>query len=78
MGSIFHVKTISSKAIKGIAYFNDEEEVILLPYTSYEVEDVSDVPGEPLIIKLKEIPVPKTSRIILWVDDNPENNYIYA
>jgi hypothetical protein len=34
--------------------------------------------GKPLIIKLKEIPGPRTSRIILWVDDIPENNYRYA
>jgi hypothetical protein len=57
-GTIFIVETISSKSVKEISCNKTEEEVILLPYTYFEVIAVTDLVGKPLEVKLKEMPVP--------------------
>lgn len=27
---------------------------------------------------MRELPLPRSENVLLWVDDNPENNYSYA
>jgi len=50
----------------------------LLPYSCLEVVDVIDKPGQPALVQLREIPIPRGSKVVFWVDDNPENNYQIA
>ena len=77
-GMVFEVDVISSKDISKISVYSKEEEVLLLPYSCFEVIDVEDIANQPSLVKLREIPVPRGSRVVFWVDDNPENNYRFG
>ncbi|CAD8098250.1 unnamed protein product [Paramecium sonneborni] len=77
-GTFFEVKLLTAKDISSISQFPDEEEVLLQPFTCFMVERTQVNHNSPLIIKLKEIPYPKSiDNVILWVDDNPKNNHIF-
>jgi len=72
-GMIFEVD-VSSRDISSLSMFSEEEEVLILPYSRLDVVDIIETPGEPVYIKLREIPIPRAPKVVFWVDDNPENN----
>jgi len=72
---IFEVEVLSGRDISKLSIFPKEEEILLLPYSHFEVIDVIDTPNEPAIIKLREVQVPRGSKVTFWVDDNPQNNF---
>ena len=77
-GTIFEVDVVSAKDVSQVSVYPDEEEVILLPYSCLEVMDVIQVEHGPVLIRLREIPIPRSPKVVFWVDDNPENNYRLA
>ncbi|KAL4503992.1 hypothetical protein ABPG72_022622 [Tetrahymena utriculariae] len=77
-GALFEVKVISAKQIFPVSIFEEEQEVLLLPFSCFLVESIHKQKGSPMIIKMKEICVPRSIQVVIWVDDNPNNNYKYA
>ncbi|KAL4495514.1 hypothetical protein ABPG72_020255 [Tetrahymena utriculariae] len=77
-GAIFEVSVVSAKDISLVSVFSDEEEVLLLPFSRFYVEEVKSIPNQPMLIKLREVCVPRSLQVILWVDDNPKNNFAQA
>jgi len=77
-GAILEVEVYSSRDISSLSEYADEEEVLMLPYSCFEVVDVITKENEPVYIKLKEIPTPRAPNVIFWTDDKPEGNYTIA
>jgi len=77
-GTIFEVEVVSSRDVSSISIYAEEEEILMLPYSCLEVLDVIQTQGQPVYIKLREIPIPRAPKVVFWVDDNPENNYHLA
>ncbi len=74
-GTIFQVEVLSSRDISSLSIYLGEEEVVMPPYSYFEVTNVIEAPGKPVIVEMKEIPTPRTPKVVLWIDDNPERNY---
>jgi len=66
--------TTSGRDIAKLSVIEDEEEILLLPYSCLDVIEVTDLPGQPLYVKLREVHIPRSLKVLFWVDDNPENN----
>jgi len=47
----------------------------MMPYSHFEVVDVIDNPNEFAVVKLREVSVPRSSKVVFWVDDEPQNNF---
>jgi len=77
-GTIFIVETLTARDISSISQYQEEEEVILQPYTYFEVVDVKENIDKPNFIVLKEISIPRSEKVVFWVDDKPEDNYEIA
>ncbi|CAD8107787.1 unnamed protein product [Paramecium primaurelia] len=78
-GMIFQIEMISSKDISQISVYPNEQEVIMMPFSTYRVLNVKQDDNQPIIVSMREIPFAKnTNNIVLWVDDNPQNNYQIA
>ncbi|CAD8099816.1 unnamed protein product [Paramecium sonneborni] len=77
-GMIFLAYLISAKNISQLSLYPHEDEVLIPPFTSFKVLDVVINENQPIIVIMKEFPLAKTVNIILWVDDNPQNNYKLA
>lgn len=43
----------------------------MLPYSKFEIISVENINNNNIFIKLKEIHIPRSFKIILWIDDNP-------
>jgi len=76
-GMIFEVEITSAHDISKLSMFPTEEEVVLLPYSYFDVIEVTDIPGKPAYVKLREVSVPRALQVIFWVDDKPSNNLQY-
>ncbi|EAR92422.2 polyubiquitin (macronuclear) [Tetrahymena thermophila SB210] len=77
-GALFEIDVISAKQIFPVSVFQDEQEVLLLPFSCFLVQSIQIQEGSPMVIKMKEISVPRSIQVVIWVDDNPINNYKYA
>ncbi|KAL4473671.1 hypothetical protein ABPG74_022535 [Tetrahymena malaccensis] len=77
-GALFEVEVISAKQIFPVSIYQEELEVLLLPFSCFLVEAISNEINGPMIIKMKEVCVPRSIQVVIWVDDNPINNYKYA
>ncbi|CAD8209216.1 unnamed protein product [Paramecium octaurelia] len=77
-GMIFSIQLISAKNISNISIYEGEQELIMYPFSTYVVDEVEVKQNQPYIIKMREFPLPRSHHVLLWVDDNPENNYNYA
>ena len=77
-GMIFELESISSRDISSISLNKEEKEILLLPYSCFEIMEVIDEKNKPTYVKLKEIPLPFSPNIIFWVDDDPRRNYSLA
>ena len=61
-----------SKDLPPISQFEDEEEVLILPYTLFKVVKVTEeTPTEPFSIYLQNVPVPEQS-LISFLRENPK------
>jgi hypothetical protein len=69
------IKTKSGKSIKKYSQFQEEEEVLIYPFTSFLITDFNSE-SDPQTATLVEMPVPSftSEKIIYWVDDNPKYN----
>jgi len=77
-GTVFEIESVSGRQIKQFSVYDTEDEVLLLPYTCFQVlEATPSANGNPAIVKLREIPVPRSFNVICWVDDIPSNNGKY-
>jgi len=77
-GMLFEIESVSGRQIKQFSVYDTEDEVLLLPYTCFQVlEATPSANGNPAIVKLREIPVPRSFNVICWVDDIPSNNGKY-
>ncbi|CAD8064202.1 unnamed protein product [Paramecium sonneborni] len=77
-GMIFQVELISAKDIAKLSIYKGEQDVIMYPFSSFVIEEVQLNPNQPLLVTMRELPLPRSHQVLLWVDDNPENNYSYA
>ncbi|CAD8201346.1 unnamed protein product [Paramecium pentaurelia] len=77
-GMIFNVELISAKDISNISLYQGEEEVIMYPFSTFVIDKIHVNPNQPHIVTMRELPLPRSENVLLWVDDNPENNYGYA
>ncbi|EAR92421.2 polyubiquitin (macronuclear) [Tetrahymena thermophila SB210] len=77
-GALFEVDVISAKQIYPVSIFKDEQEVLLLPFSCFLVKSISQQENGPMVIKMQEICVPRSIQVVIWVDDNPINNYKIA
>ena len=77
-GMIFEIKTYTARDISSISQYTDEEEVVLMHFSYFFVDEVIQKEYEPIYVKLIEIPVPRSMKALFWVDDCPENNYDVA
>ena len=75
---IFEVEVMAGKDITRISEFTSKEQILILPYTCFEVVDVIEYHDRPLYVKLKEICMPRAFNVVIWVDDEPHNNYDIA
>jgi ubiquitin C len=73
-GMLFIVEALTAREIHQVSMYPKEDEVLLLPHCHFEVLDVQDKPNQPAIVYLREIAIPRSSKVIFWVDDNPQNN----
>ena len=50
-----------------------------MPHTKFYVVDVKTFPNKYKFVKLLELPVPKKipGHVVVWVDNNLEENYDY-
>ena len=76
-GTFFEVDVLSSKDISAVSIYGLED-VLMLPYSCFEVIDVVESPGNPVYVKLRETSVPREQKVVFWVDDKPENNFKLA
>ncbi|KAL4473670.1 hypothetical protein ABPG74_022534 [Tetrahymena malaccensis] len=74
-GALFEVEVISAKMIYPVSIFENEQEVLLLPFSCFLVQSIKKQKNSPMIIKMKEVCVPRSIQVVIWVDDNPNNNY---
>ncbi len=74
-GTLFEAEVFSSRDISSISVFPTEDEVIMTPYSCFEVVDVIKKAGKPAYVKLREIPTPRTPKVVFWTDDIPEGNH---
>jgi len=74
-GTLFEVEVFSSRDISSVSAFPTEDEVIMPPHSCFEVIDVIQKPGEPVHVKLREIPTPRAPKVLFWADDIPEGNH---
>ncbi|CAD8211322.1 unnamed protein product [Paramecium octaurelia] len=77
-GMIFEIEILSSKIISQVSEYPTEQEVIMFPFSTYEVLNVTCRNNQPVVVQMREISLPRNQKNILWVDDNPENNYKFA
>ena len=77
-GAIFEVEAATCRDISKISLFPKEEEVLLEPFATLLVEKVEEKPGNPIYIRLKEFNVPRSLKVVFWVDDQPQQYYQYA
>lgn len=77
-GALFEVDAATCRDISKISIFPKEEEVLLEPFATLLVEKVEEIPEKPIYIKLKEFNVPRSLKVVFWVDDQPLQNYKYA
>jgi len=76
-GVLFEVDVLSSREISQLSFYPNEEEVLLLPYSHFQIVEVlpSNVEEDkPAVVKMREVPVPQSTKVVFWVDDNPQNN----
>ena len=77
---LFEVNSIDGRNIAPISAYPHEEEVLFLPHSYFKVlEDpiamkVKETGEEYFYIKLQQIQMPRSPKIVVWVDDHPENN----
>eukprot|EP00727_Mastigamoeba_balamuthi_P006892 m51a1_g2823 putative ubiquitin family protein (979) ;mRNA; f:185826-189288 len=72
-GVLFEVDALTARDVSPLSFYPDEREVLLLPYSHMRVVSV-DRAQSPVVVRLREVPVPRTTRVVFWVDDHPENN----
>ena len=77
--ALFEVLSIDGRGIGKLSAHPHEDEVLFLPYSHFKVLDVEimnkdDKFSEYFYIKLQQIQIPRSGKIIVWVDDNPINN----
>ncbi|CAK67125.1 unnamed protein product (macronuclear) [Paramecium tetraurelia] len=77
-GMIFNIQLISGKDISKISIYEGEQELIMYPFSTFVVDEVQIKPNQPHIVTMRELPLPRSHCVLLWVDDNPENNFNYA
>eukprot|EP01084_Bolivina_argentea_P023310 43467_1 len=75
---LFEMESIDGRHISKLSQFKNEEEVLFLPFCCFRVMDTKLIqPGtnmEYLYVILKQIKIPRTPKVIVWVDDKPQNN----
>jgi hypothetical protein len=73
-GLLFEVEVLSGRDISKLSMYPHEKEVLLMPYSQFEVVDVIE-DEVPVVVKLREVCMPRGLKVIFWVDDTPENNF---
>eukprot|EP01094_Clydonella_sp_ATCC50884_P016691 TRINITY_DN2780_c0_g1_i1.p1 TRINITY_DN2780_c0_g1~~TRINITY_DN2780_c0_g1_i1.p1 ORF type:complete len:511 (-),score=201.65 TRINITY_DN2780_c0_g1_i1:251-1783(-) len=90
-GVLFEIHSISGRDISAFSVFPEEEEVVFMPYTRFEVVQVregvsaaadGDAAGVGAgascdVVVLREVMAPKGTKVVFWVDDQPGNNTKY-
>ena len=77
---LFEVRSIDGRYIAPVSRYPQEEEVLFLPHSYFKVlEDPVKMKDEKsgkeyFYIKLKQLQIPRSAKIVVWVDDNPQNN----
>lgn len=74
-GILFEVEVLSGRDVSKLSVFPKEAEVLVMPYSHFEVVDVVDSADGPAVVKMREVPVPRGKKVAFWVDDNPHNNF---
>eukprot|EP01084_Bolivina_argentea_P148941 260287_1 len=73
--ALFELVGIDGREITKLSKYQDEEEVVFLPYCHFKIISVNVISDENYFhIKLKQIQIPRATKVVVWVDDNPKNN----
>ena len=78
--ALFEVNSIDGRYIAPISRYSKEEEVLFLPHSHFKVlQDPIKMKDEKskkeyFYIKLQQVQIPRSPKIVVWVDDNPQNN----
>lgn len=74
------VISVDGRGISKISKYETEDEVLFLPYSYFKVIDVNLIKSNDKIsfdyfhLILQQVQVPRSPKVVLWVDDNPKNN----
>ena len=77
---LFEVNSIDGRYIAPISRYSKEEEVLFLPHSYFKIlQDpikMKDLKSqkEYFCIKLQQVQIPRSLKIVVWVDDNPQYN----
>jgi len=75
-GVIFEIEMIAARNVSGLT-MTPGEDVMALPFSCFKVLNILEKENQPTHITLQEICVPRATRTVFWVDDNPKNNFAY-
>ena len=73
---LLEITVKTGRAIGALAYNQKEEEVLLMPFWSFTVAEVHPEEQPPRVM-LEEVVMPRSPKIVLWVDDVPPHNSEY-
>jgi len=75
---IFKIESVSGRRLTPISHYPDEDEIILRPFTSFRVigaqTEKKDGKTWTMIDLVEAYPDLRGRRVVLWVDDNHEEN----
>jgi len=75
-GVVFEIEMMAARNVSGLT-MTPGEGVMSLPFSCFKVLDILQKENQPTHITLQEICVPRATRTVFWVDDNPKNNFAY-
>jgi len=76
---IFEIESIDGRNVSALSHSTNDlsEDVLFSPYSHFRVLEVKNrTIGECnyIYITMRQIQIPRQSKIIFWIDDNPINN----
>ena len=76
---VFEIMNIDGRNISHLSEFSEENEIVFAPYSHFLILDCNVIEygkskDKLIYFKLRQTQVPKSSQVILWIDDNPQDN----
>lgn len=74
-GTLFEVDLMSGRDIGNYSYASIEDHIVMLPYSNFEIVSITKRGNNGVTyIQMKEVMVPRSKKVVFWVDDEPWHN----